>query len=261
MAKDATPGLKSRLRRGDALVGCFVKSASHHVVEVLAGAGLDFVVLDAEHAPFGRADMDRCILAARAHGLPCLVRTLGAREEALLSALDLGAEGVVVPHVDSAAKARRVAAACRYKGGTRGFSASHRAAGYGKLTMPDAVAAGDDTVCVVCQIEDAGGVAEIDAIAREAQVDCLFVGRADLALALDADGPGDAAVARAVDKVLAACQAAGRPSGIFLPEASDIDRYKSAGTRLFVIGSDQSLLKSAGKAMAARFRSADDDRS
>jgi 2-keto-3-deoxy-L-rhamnonate aldolase RhmA len=86
-------------------VATFVKTDSPQVVEVLGLCSLDYVVLDAEHAPFDRQTMDRMVFAARAVGLPMLVRVPDHRDATILSVLDLGAHGIVVPHVDSAADA------------------------------------------------------------------------------------------------------------------------------------------------------------
>jgi 2-keto-3-deoxy-L-rhamnonate aldolase RhmA len=118
---------------GSSHVGTFVKTASVQVIEILAMSRLDFVVVDAEHAPFDRRDIDLMVLAGRACGLPVAVRVPDSEAATLLSALDLGAAGLVVPHVDTAEQARALVARVRFRGGLRGFSSSPRAAGYGSL--------------------------------------------------------------------------------------------------------------------------------
>ena len=106
-------GLKQRLAAGDALWGTFLKTPSPIVVEVLASAGLDLICVDAEHAPFDRAAIDLCLMAARAAALPAIVRTPTAAPEHVLNALDCGADGVLLPHIRSADEARAaVAATC-----------------------------------------------------------------------------------------------------------------------------------------------------
>ena len=96
------------------LVGTFVKTPTSHATEIVGALGFDFVVIDQEHGPFDRTSTDVALLAARALGVPALVRVGGP--DAILSVLDCGAMGVLVPHVASAAYAREVAAACRYRG-------------------------------------------------------------------------------------------------------------------------------------------------
>ena len=103
--KDAT--LKTRMRRRDILAGTFLKTPAHDMVEVLATSGLDFICLDAEHAPFARARMDACLAVGRAMGFPILVRVPDGTPSELLRVLDSGAVGVVVPHVTTPKKSRR----------------------------------------------------------------------------------------------------------------------------------------------------------
>ena len=110
---------RDRLSGGERLLGTFLKTATGHATEILGGAGFDFVVVDAEHAPFSRSDIDILMLAARAAGVPSIVRVASADESHLQTALDCGAAGVLVPHVASPARLREVVQACRYQGGAR----------------------------------------------------------------------------------------------------------------------------------------------
>ena len=176
-------GFGARLRGGERLVGTFVKTPSHVVMEILILAGLDFAVLDAEHAPFDRAALDACLAVARAHGFPTLVR-IGAGEPAeVLNVLDLGATGIVVPHVDSVEKARRVARAARFGHGGRGYAGSTRWAGYTAARMPDLLARSAAETVVIAQIEEPEGVEVCEAIAAVDGIDALFTGPADLTVA------------------------------------------------------------------------------
>lgn len=106
--------LKDRIAAGETLLGTFLKTPSPILVEVLGGCGVDLVCLDAEHAPFDRGDLDRCIMAARAVGLPVLVRTATVSPEHILNALDCGADGVLLPHIRNAREAAATALAASY---------------------------------------------------------------------------------------------------------------------------------------------------
>src|SRR5690606_26175979 len=106
----------ARLSAGEFLFGTFVKTPTHHATEILGSAGYDFVVVDEEHAPINRESIDAIILAARALGVAPLVRIGEPTDFNIMAQLDAGAAGVFVPHVNSAEKASRVAAACRYVG-------------------------------------------------------------------------------------------------------------------------------------------------
>lgn len=230
-------------------VGTFVKTASPHVVEVLGTTGLDFAVLDAEHAPLDRAALDLMMLAGRAAGLPLLVRIPDREAATVLSVLDMGAAGLLVPHVDTAEQARAVVAHARYRGGDRGYSGSPRAAGYGTLGMKQALAQGNQTL-VMCQIESPEAVRNAAAIAAVDGVDGLFIGRADLALAMGLDDSKHADVSAATDQSIAAALAAGKLAGVFTASVDERDRYAAAGVRWFVFGSDQSFMRQGAQAVA-----------
>lgn len=247
--------LRSRLHDDHLLVGTWVKTPHPHVVEVLAHSTLDLLVLDAEHAPFDRRDLDACILAARAGGKPVLVRPPSAAPEQLLNALDLGADGIIVPHIRSADEARAIVAACHYGPGGRGFAGSTRAAAYTTLGMAKHRVAARE-VSVIAQIEDVEGVDAIDAIAAVAGLDALFVGRADLTIAYGVDTPDDAVVVAAVERICAAGRAAGMPVGMFLARTADVPHWRAAGASLFVLQSDQEFLLKGAAGLAETVRSA-----
>lgn len=230
-------------------VGTFIKTTSPHVVEILGGSGLDFAVLDAEHAPYDRAALDLAMLAGRAAGLPLFVRVAERTAASMLNVLDLGAVGVLVPHVDTEQDAREVVAHCRFVGGDRGYSSSPRAAGYGLFGMKQAIAVGDRNV-VACQIESAEAVKNAASIAAVPGVDVLFVGRADLALSMGLDNAQDPRVIEAAESVVRAALAAGKMAGMFVGSNTEREKYRALGVRWFVQGSDQSFLRQAAQAAA-----------
>jgi 2-keto-3-deoxy-L-rhamnonate aldolase RhmA len=230
-------------------VGTFVKTASPHVIEILGHSGLDFAVLDAEHAPLDRAMLDLMMLAGRAANLPLLVRIPDNLPATFLSVLDMGAQGLLVPHVDTVAQAEAGVRQSRFRGGSRGYSSSPRFAGYGTLGMAKALTAGDQAL-VICQIESPQAVANAAAIAAVPGVDGLFIGRADLALAMGLEDAKHPDVLAAADRSIAAALAAGKLAGVFAGTAAERDRYAAQGVNWFVMGSDQSLLRDSAAAMA-----------
>lgn len=245
--------LRSALNSGDLTIGTFVKTTHYQTVEVLAGSGLDYLVLDAEHAPFGRESLDACCLAGRAYAMPVMVRTASHRPEHILQALDCGAHGVLVPHVDNPDIAAKVVAAARYReaGGQRGFSNSPRAGGYGRTAMAKHISDGDQHTAVMVQIETAAAVENVADIATVAGIDALFIGRADLAVSYGVDSISDPVVQSAVDKVVSVAKERGLPLGIFLPNVSEIEAFQRLGFTIFIIGSDQSLPKAAASQVMA----------
>jgi 2-keto-3-deoxy-L-rhamnonate aldolase RhmA len=234
---------------GELRVGTFIKTNAVQQIEILGSTPLHFVVIDAEHAPFDRGDIDTLVLAGRAVGLPVLVRIPDRAPSTILSVLDCGASGLLVPHVDSPDDALEVVSRARCRGGSRGFSSSTRAAGYGSLNMRDALSAVDDVV-VVAQIESRSGVESAQQIAAVDGIAGLFVGRADLALSMDGDDPRSEVVLAATRRTIRAALAARKLAGMAVGNAAERDEFAKWGANWFVVGSDQSLLRQAGQAIA-----------
>jgi 2-keto-3-deoxy-L-rhamnonate aldolase RhmA len=254
---DGSLSLRARIAANHNLISTFVKTPSACVVEILGGEGLDFLVLDAEHAPFDSASIDHCCLAARAAGVPALVRVPNTLDDTIMRVLDAGAAGIVVPHVDDALVAQRVVSAARYQAnnGRRGFSNSPRAGHYGKRSLADHIQVSDDQVCVIAQIESREAVEAIDAIVAVDGVDGLLVGRADLAVSLGQTDLNAGAVNDAIERVVRAAQRRSVPLGIFVADTAQVEPFYAQGFRLFIVGSDQSHLRSHIHASVAGFRS------
>jgi 2-keto-3-deoxy-L-rhamnonate aldolase RhmA len=246
-------GFRLAVRGGSVLLGTFIKTASHQVAEIVGAAGFDFAIIDAEHAPFDPLTLDRMVLAGRASGLPCLVRVAELAPAPIGQALDLGAAGVVVPHVDSAQAAGQAIAAAKYDRGQRGFSPSTRAGGYGTVDPVAYRAAADRDSSVWCQIEDAAALSALDAIAAVDAVDCLFIGRADLALSLGVASQRDPKVVAAVRAVAEAGARHGRTIGIFVGDTGEIPDLMALGITVFVYGSDQSFLLAGARRVRQDF--------
>jgi 2-keto-3-deoxy-L-rhamnonate aldolase RhmA len=246
-------GFRERLLGGDLLAGTWIKTPHPHVVEVLAHSSLDVLVLDAEHAPFDRGNLDQCILAARAGGKPVLVRPPSSANEQILNALDLGADGVILPHIRTAQEAADAVKACHYVSGGRGYAGSSRAAGYTTKGMAKHRADAKHVI-IIAQIEDVEGVDNIDAIARVEGIDALFIGRADLTIAYGAETPDAAVVVNAVDRIVAAGKAARRTTGMFLGRVGDVPMWRDKGASLFILGSDHDFLLQGAARLAEAVR-------
>src|SRR3569833_1808451 len=123
---------RKRLLNRELLIGTFCKTPTSHAAEILGSIGYDFVMLDEEHAPWTRQTLEVGFLAARAFGTAGLVRIARPDANSILSALDDGAIGIMVPHVDSVEKARIVASWARFNGGTRGAGGGRGGGGGGR---------------------------------------------------------------------------------------------------------------------------------
>ena len=246
-------GFRQRLIDRELIAGTFMKTPSPVVAEVLGLTSLDVIAIDSEHAPFGRTEADLCIGALRAADMPCLVRTADDSSTQIRNALDSGASGIVVPHVTTPEQARRIVRSCYFGDGGRGFAGSPRAAGYGTVSMSDHVERSAARTTVVVQIEDIPALDAVADIASVDGVDALFIGRADLAVAMRRS-PMDADVIKTVEKICQAAIEAGTAVGMFTPDVAEIPRWRDLGSSLFLLGSDQGFLLSGAAALGQSIR-------
>lgn len=233
---------RQRLLDKELLIGTFQKTPSMMVAEVLANTAIDLVCIDAEHSPFDRRDIDASVMAYRAADKPSVVRTQSGAAEQILNALDCGATGVVVPHVDSVAKAQAIATAARYGDKGRGYAGSTRAAHYASRTVQQNLENNNSNV-VIAQIEDLAALETINDIATVEGIDCLFIGMMDLTVALGCNSPKEQAVINAAERICAAAGKANRRTGIFVPDLNDVVYWRERGVTLFLLGSEHGFIK------------------
>ena len=243
---------RRRLCASELMMGTFLKTPSTIVCEVLGLTPLACVCIDAEHAPFGRMELDGCIGALRAADMPSLVRVQTASAGEILSALDSGATGIVLPHVVSGLQATEFARAAHYGPGGRGYAGSSRAAGYTTKPMAQHLQDSAARTTVIAQIEDAEALPNLDAIAATKDIDCLFVGRMDLTVSLGATSPLEPRVVDAVEQICAAGQRHGKAVGMFIPPSEDCMAWHAKGASLFLLASDQQFLLDGARALAAK---------
>ncbi|WP_374301436.1 HpcH/HpaI aldolase/citrate lyase family protein [Ferrovibrio sp.] len=247
-----TRSFRQRMLAGDKLVGTFLKTPTSHATEIVASLGFDFVVIDQEHAPFDRTTTDIALMAARGSNIPALVRVSGP--DSILSVLDCGATGLLIPHVASVAYAREVAGMCRYRGGRRGYATSTRAGGYTAVPMWQHIRASDETVTVIAQIEDPEALDQIDAIAAVEGIDSLFIGRGDLTAAFGDETPNPPAVRTAVEKIAAAACKVNKPVSVYVGGKPEAEWLRGQGATTFIFNSDQGFLRQAASKGLAEMR-------
>jgi 4-hydroxy-2-oxoheptanedioate aldolase len=206
------------------------------IVEMCAWAGFDFIVLDNEHGSAGLGTTEHLLRAARASGLPAIVRCF---EADIARVLDMGASGVQVPMVESAEQAARLAARLRYPtpgdlSGRRGSAFSTRAAGYGAFGGPAHTRLSNEGLVFVPMVETPAGVAAAAEIAAVPGVHAVFVGPNDLAHTMGFENRWqEAPVQQAIEQVLRATAAAGKCPGVLALSAADEERYAAWGARYF----------------------------
>jgi staphyloferrin B biosynthesis citrate synthase len=242
---------RQRFIGGKPLLGTFIKTPTSHATEILGLLGFDFVVIDEEHAPFDRVTTDQAILAARATNIAGIVRVPDISQ--ILAVLDGGATGVLVPHVDSAKKAKEVVDACRYRGGKRGFANTTRAGDYGSVGYRAHAEQSDQRVTVIAMIEDIAAIDVADQIVAVDGLDGVFIGRGDLTAAYGGESMDDPRVRAAAEKIAKATRAAGKPVCMLVATAAEAKVFMEIGASAFIVSSDHGLLKMAANRVLADF--------
>src|SRR3954466_7645162 len=241
--------LRQRLREGPPLIGTFSIVAAPELIEVVGLAGFDVVVLDMEHGAYEISNLGPPFLAARACGVAPVVRVRWSEPALIGAALDAGAAGVLVPHVQSGRDAAAVVEAARFP--PEGGGGAHpwvRAAGY---AAPDNWhARANDDVAVIAMVEGREGVAAVDEILATPGLDAVFLGPVDLAASLGLAGRLDhPQVVAAVRSVVERAAAVGVAAACFSPAVDGARRWLDAGARLVTIGVDTQILLPAFRAV------------
>ncbi len=244
---------RKRLRDRETIAGTFIKTPSSVVAEVLGLSPLDVICIDAEHAPFGRLEIDQCIAAFRAADMPSLVRIPGDSPHDIRNALDSGATGVLVPHVTSAEQAAAIVKAANFGEGGRGYAGSPRAAAYATKNMSDHLSSSRDTTTVIVQIEDIAALDHVEAISAVEGIDAVFVGRVDLSVAMH-EPVSSRRVIEVVEKICAVARRAGTAIGMFTPSFDELPSWKDHGASLFLLESDQGFLLAGARKLADSIR-------
>ncbi len=249
---------KRKLRNGELALGFGV----HHLrtagtAALAAASGHDWLFIDMEHGAFSIQEATQLCLAALPTGVTPIVRvTAGALDEGT-RALDNGALGIVVPHVDDVATARRLVEAFRFPPqGHRSWGGPVAAYGYQPPGSAEAQAALNDAILVVAMIESPEAVRNADAIAAVDGIDVLLIGTSDLTAELGISGQiGHPDVLAAYESVGAACRAHGKVLGMGgVYDEANAARYIEAGARFVLTGSDHNFLLAGAQARSTLLR-------
>lgn len=211
--------LKEKLSQGKHPLGTFVDTGSPAVVECLGCAGLDFVILDNEHSPAEAETTAAMVRAAELRGMTPLARVREISRPAILKLLDVGVQGLIIPDVRSTDDIRRILLYAKYAPvGQRGFCPTRKdgwgADGLG--TVLDTMAHFNAETLVIPQCETAEALTDIESIVAMEGVDGIFIGPFDLSISMGMPGDfDDPQFKAALERILTACHAAGKPCLIF----------------------------------------------
>lgn len=252
-----TPNLfKQALKSGQPQIGLWVGLADPYVTELLAGAGFDWLLIDGEHAPNDVRSVLSQLQAAAPYAVHSVVRPVIGDTALIKQYLDVGAQTLLVPMVETAAQAAAMVAATRYPPqGVRGVGAAlARSSRWNGI--PDYLHRANDQMCVLVQVESVAALDALDDIARTDGVDGVFFGPSDLSASMGFLGrPGEPAVQRAIADGIARVRAAGKAPGILTADPALARGYLDMGALFVAVGVDTTLLAQAARRLAAEFKS------
>lgn len=228
---------QQRLKQGDLLIGTFMTLPSPEIAEIFAEMGFDWLFVDMEHTTLDVKDVQR-ILQAAAEKCACIVRVPNKDEEWLKKVLDAGADGVIIPHVNTTNEVRHIVRTCLYPpDGSRSVGLS-RAQKYG-LQFEDYVEDANQTIAIIPQVEHIDGVRNIEEIVKVPGISAVFIGPYDLSGSLGKLGEiKDPQVQKSIANIKDACTEAGLPVGIFSMDADAASLYIEQGFTLITVGMD-----------------------
>lgn len=249
------PTFTDRLAASDRpLIGLWVCSGSPIAAEIVAGSGTDWVLLDAEHSPNGLESILAQLYAMSAHPVAPVVRPPFGDTVVIKQVLDLGAQNLLIPMVDTAAQAAEIVRAVRYPtAGVRGVgSALARSARWNRVD--GYLGRASDSISLTVQIESATAVANVEEIVAVDGVDAIFVGPSDLAASMGHLGEqSHPDVVAGVLRAIEAGRAAGKPVGVNAFVPADAERYLAAGAAFVAVGADVAILARQTEALVDRF--------
>ncbi len=229
--------LKNKLLTSERpLLGSFIGIPSPPLIEMLGYAGYDFVILDAEHGTFSPESIEECLRAATAVNVPCMVRVAELEAKLMQSALDMGADGIQVPAIETSSQAQMVVQYSHFPPvGKRGYGSTTRAAALGFRARPLVKEAAQRELLVSIQIESRAGVEAASSILPTKGVDVVFIGTSDLSMDYGYASPDDPALTPILEKTISAIIASGKIAGIHISAWAKVDYLRQLGIKYFTV--------------------------
>jgi 2-keto-3-deoxy-L-rhamnonate aldolase RhmA len=242
-----------RLRQNDLLIGTMLTLPSPEIAEIVSSCGYDWLFMDGEHGNLSTLDWQR-MLQAVAGRSAAIIRVATNSEREIKKVLDIGADGIIAPQVNSADEARHVVACCKYPpDGIRGVGLA-RAQGYGR-DFADYMETANDNIAVIIQAEHIDAIDNIDSIVEVDGIDAVFIGPYDLSASMGLMGQIDHPdVVDAIDRVGKACQRKEITLGYFGTTAESVQGYIDKGYHLICAGVDAGFVSSGAEQVLQALR-------
>jgi len=246
---------KRGMKAGTAQIGLWSSLSSHYSVELIAGSGFDWLLLDTEHSPNDLENVVTQLQAASAYPTTAVVRPSWNDMVLIKRFLDIGVQTLLIPYIQTPQEAADAVAYTRYPPrGVRGVAGTTRATRFGRVK--DYFKRADEELCVLVQVETRLGLDNLDAIINTDGVDGVFIGPADLSAGLGHLGNiPHPEVQKAIDDAIRRICKAGKAAGILAPVEADAHRYLDQGCLFVAVGADVGLLARESEKLCAKFKS------
>ena len=247
-------GFKRALKAGKAQIGLWSSLSSNYTVEVIAGAGFDWILLDMEHSPNDLESALTQLQAAAPYPSHPVVRVPWNDMVTIKRTLDIGAQSLLVPYVSTPDEARAAVSFTRYPpAGVRGVAGTTRATRFGRVK--DYAKRAQEEICLLVQVETQQALDNIEAICAVDGVDGVFIGPADLHASLGYTGEiANPKVKPVIDDAIRRIRNAGKAPGILTPNEADAKHWLQCGTLFCAVGADVGILARGAEALAAKFK-------
>jgi 4-hydroxy-2-oxoheptanedioate aldolase len=245
---------KRALKANKAQIGLWSSLSSNYSVEVIAGAGFDWILLDCEHSPNDLENLLTQLQAAAPYASHPVVRVPWNDMVTIKRVLDVGAQSLLIPYVSTAEEAKAAVAHTRYPpAGVRGVAGTTRATRFGRIK--DYATRAHEEICVLVQVETQGALDNIEAICAVDGVDGVFIGPADLHASLGYTGEiANPKVKPLIDEAIRRIRKAGKAPGILTPNEADAKHWLGCGALFVAVGADVGILARGAEALAAKFK-------
>jgi 4-hydroxy-2-oxoheptanedioate aldolase len=245
---------KRALKAGRPQIGLWSSLSSNYSVEVIAGAGFDWILLDMEHSPNDLESALAQLQAAAPYPSHPVVRVPWNDMVSIKRLLDIGTQSLLVPYVSTAAEARAAVSYTRYPPeGVRGVAGTTRATRFGRVK--DYAKRAHEEICLLVQVETQQALDNIEAICAVEGVDGVFIGPADLHASLGHTGEiANPKVKPLIDEAIRRIRKSGKAPGILTPNEADAKHWLGCGGLFVAVGADVGILARGAEALAAKFK-------
>jgi 4-hydroxy-2-oxoheptanedioate aldolase len=245
---------KRALIAGQPQIGLWSSLASSYTVEVIAGAGFDWLLLDMEHSPNDLESLLAQLQTAAPYPAHPVVRVPWNDMVTMKRVLDVGAQSLLVPYVSTAQEARDAVSFTRYPpAGRRGVAGTTRATRFGRIQ--DYAKRAHEEICVLVQAETQNALDQLEAICAVHGVDGVFIGPADLHASLGRTGEiADPEVKPIIEDAIRRIRKCGKAPGVLTPNETDARHWLACGALFVAVGADVGILARGAEALAARFK-------